>query len=150
MMQGEAILILIACFVLMYHIGMNVRSIRKKWKFLQKMKVEMDACFEGKDCHFLQEQPIFIDVPLCEFEEGNRCKIRRLYKEGSIYVLFEFFRREVEKAVYTNLEVTEMTEKEKDTFLKENKPDWKGDLSNNWKAEKASFMGLVHKLKKKK
>lgn len=148
-MQGESLFILFACVVLIYHIGMNVRNIRKKWKFLQEMKVEMDACFDGKEKRFLEKEPIYVDVPLCEYEDGGRCKIRRLYRDGNYFVLFEYFRREVEKAVYNNLSMTEMTKDEKNAFLKENKPGVKEQLLNNWKAEKASFSELISKWKKK-
>ena len=147
-MHGEAIILLFACFILLYHIGMNIRNIRKKWKFLQTMKAEMDACFTGEEKRFLVSRPMYEDVPLCEYVEGGRCRIRKLYRDGNDFVLFEFFHREVNHTVYNNLSITEMTKAEKEAFLKENKPSIREELFKCWKAEKASFLDLIRKWKK--
>lgn len=156
--SAEMFTLLLVTVLLLIHISGNLLRIKKKMDFTRMVKAHCMEQMEDKNHDLTEESLIFEHMAHCIFDKESNSdtlndpdvvrygELYRLYKKQGYYVLLYFVYKEEEEAIRENLEVSELTEREKDKFIAAHKVNVKDSVSKELEEDRNKLIHYWHRL----
>lgn len=158
--NSEMIALIFITLLLLVHIGGNLYRIKVKMDFCKLLKDHCKEQLEDKKHKVQETSLIFEQMPHCVFDKESNVlqdpdivrygELFRIYEMNGYFLLAHYVYNEGEDTIHENMELSELTTKEKDTFIENHKVTLKESISKELEEDKNHVSGFWNKITKGK